>query len=130
MKNWINLLLFYFVIPSWIHMMLLSFISLFFMFSLIMGLKDGIFIHERWGNGYVIKMFDKKGPKQCLKLCSRHKNCNAINYLTEHLLCELLRISYAVNNLEIRQGSMFSLLDTWTMVSYTPLIKLRCSNLT
>ena len=98
--------------------MLLSLISLFFMFSLTMGLKDGIFLHDRWGNGYVIKMFDNKGPKQCLRLCSRHKNCNAINHFTKHLLCELLRISYPESQLDVRSGSKFSLLDTWTMVSY------------
>jgi hypothetical protein len=36
--------------------MFLSFISSFFMFSLTMGLKDGIFIHGRRGKGYVIKI--------------------------------------------------------------------------
>ena len=99
--------------------MFLSFISSFFMFSLTMGLKDGIFIHGRRGKGYVIKMFDNKGPKQCLRLCSRHKNCNVINYYTENLLCELLRISYPGPQLDVRSDSKFSLLDTWTMVSHT-----------
>lgn len=78
---------------------------------------DSDFILNQRINSDVIKVFDKRGPKQCQKLCSLHTDCNGVNYYQSELLCELVHIR-AADQLEQRKGVKFSSFTTFKEVRW------------
>ncbi|CAC5414340.1 NOTCH1 [Mytilus coruscus] len=54
------------------------------------------------------------GPKRCVKECMSHNGCNAVNFRTETLVCELLTVSYPGDQLSNVSGYSFTELDRWT----------------
>ncbi|CAG2195253.1 unnamed protein product [Mytilus edulis] len=59
-------------------------------------------------------IFDKVGPKQCIKYCMLYNGCNAVNFNRNDLYCELLNLINVNSQLLDITGIYFTEITEWT----------------
>lgn len=99
-----------------------EFFILMSVFKIIEGISLNVtgssFTKNKYSDSHVILAFDKVGPLMCVKDCSLYKGCNAVNYNRFRLDCELLSVSFPGDNITDMEGSFYTDIVGWTMVSW------------
>lgn len=89
------------------------FVFLLIVFFSTASLKIGTVLDNAYQDTDVILAYDNMGLKMCGRECLYQDQCSAVNYIPATLVCELLE---AGGTLETVFGSLYSSINTWTMV--------------
>lgn len=99
-----------------------DFFILMSVFKIIEGISLNVtgssFTKNKYSDSHVILAFDKVGPFMCVKDCFLYKGCNAVNYNRIRLDCELLSVSFPGDKLTDMEGSFYTDIVGWKMVSW------------
>lgn len=99
-----------------------EFSILMLVFRIIEGISLNVtrssFTKNKYSDSHVILAFDKVGPLMCVSDCFVYKGCNAVNYNRIRLDCELLSVSFPGDNITDMEGSFYTDIVGWKMVSW------------